>query len=123
MMRSESVWRRDSSRSRSDARSLPTGMPVRSETTAATSCRVRLTVRWARRAASWRRTSVRSSSPELRRLLILRVRHSLLKLLLELLLALACLRRLRPAEPDVRRALVEQVERLVRQEAICQIAA
>ena len=62
MMRSESVWRRDSSRSRSDCRSLPTGMPVRSETTAAMSCRVRLTVRWARRAASWRRTSVRSSS-------------------------------------------------------------
>lgn len=39
MMRSESVWRRDSSRSRSDCRSLPTGMPVRSETTAAMSCR------------------------------------------------------------------------------------
>ena len=48
---------------------------------------------------------------------------SLLKLLLELLLALCVLRRLRAAEPDVRRALVEQVERLVRQEAICQIAA
>ena len=60
---------------------------------------------------------------QLRRLLILRVCHSLLKLLLELLLALCVLRRLRPAEPDVRRALVEQVERLVRQEAICQIAA
>ena len=60
---------------------------------------------------------------QLRRLLILRVCHSLLKLLLELLLALCVLRRLRAAEPDVRRALVEQVERLVRQEAICQIAA
>lgn len=96
---------------------------MRSETTAAMSCRVRLTVRWARRAARLAAHERAQLVAQLRRLLILRVCHSLLKLLLELLLALCVLRQLRPAEPDVRRALVEQVERLVRQEAICQIAA
>ena len=98
-------------------------MPVRSATMAAISCLVRLTVCCARRAASWPRTSVRSSSRRAAAFSYCGVRHGLLELLLEPLAALGILGRLRPAEPDVGRALVKQVDGLVGQEAVGQVAA
>lgn len=75
-------------------------------------------MRWARRAASWAAHKRAQFVSKLCRLLILCVRHGLLEPLLQLLLALGVLRRSSPAEPDVRRTLVEQIQCLVRQKAV-----